>query len=64
VDDGSYPGLTTLDHGVYADVGAFYASGKGLNKLGFAARLFFRFAKWQANSKISHIHKIQGKDND
>jgi hypothetical protein len=31
VDDGSFPGLTTLDHGTYADVGAFYESRKGLN---------------------------------
>ena len=55
VDDGSFSGLTTRDHGSYADVGEFYAYGERDDELGIAARLSFLFAKRQANDRINRL---------
>lgn len=55
VDDGSKPQLTTHDHGVFQDVGAFYASGRGLNRLNPGLRLLFGFFSRAANRRIEGI---------
>jgi Transglutaminase-like superfamily len=55
VDDGSQTQLTTIDHGVFTDVGDFYASGRGINRLGRAERFVFRLAAWSANRRIATL---------
>ncbi len=55
VDDGSHPGLTNEDHGVFRDVGAFYASGLGRNRLNPLLRIGFRFFARRANGRIDAI---------
>jgi len=54
-EDGDFKSLTTTDHGVFSDVGTFYKSGQGLNKLGFIERQFFRLARNAANRKIDAL---------
>jgi len=55
VDDGSQQRLTTVDHGVFADVGEFYASGLAINRLGRTDRLVFRLAAWSANRRVEFL---------
>ena len=55
LNNGSFARLTNADHGVYADVEAFYASGQGVNTLGFISRLFFRLAIGNANRAIDEL---------
>lgn len=57
LDDGTHPGLTNIDHGVYSDIGAFYASGNAINQLGIVGRLFFALAKASANNKIESLRQ-------
>jgi transglutaminase-like putative cysteine protease len=40
--DGSCPNVSTTDHGVFEDVGAFYSSGKGVNQI----RFYTKIALW------------------
>lgn len=47
------PGL--MDHGVHADVDAFYRSGQGLNPLTPSLRLLFGGFAWLANRRIEAI---------
>lgn len=55
VNDGSVPGLTSADHGLHEDVGAFYASGRGANELTFPVRWLFGFFSRRANARIEAI---------
>ncbi|MEM8959842.1 MAG: transglutaminase-like domain-containing protein [Acidobacteriota bacterium] len=55
VDNGAWPALGRNDHGVFADVGAFYASGRGVNKLNVFLRLGFGFFSRAANDRIAAI---------
>lgn len=55
VDDGAVPRLTTVDHGVFDDVGAFYASGRGRNALGPVVRLVFGIFSRCANRRLDAL---------
>lgn len=55
LDDGAATRLTTEDFGIHRDVGAFYASGKGLNQLNFLVRPFFGFLIGGTNDKIAKL---------
>jgi transglutaminase-like putative cysteine protease len=55
VNDGTMPDLTTRDHGLFDDVGAFYASGRAINRLPFPVRLIFGFFTRSANAKIEAL---------
>jgi len=57
VNDNSVADLTTADHGVYEDVGAFYASGRGTNKLTVGVRLLFGFFSRSANRRIGALRE-------
>jgi transglutaminase-like putative cysteine protease len=49
------PVLTTRDYGVLDDIGAFYASGNGVNRLGLLAKLGFGFFARTANQRIEAL---------
>ena len=51
----NFPTLSTRDHGVHDDVGAFYASGNGLNRLNPLLRLGFGFFARSANRRIEAV---------
>jgi len=55
VNDGSVADLTTADHGVYDDVGDFYASGKAANKLNLGIRFLFGVFSWSANRRVAAL---------
>ncbi|MCP4024522.1 MAG: transglutaminase family protein [Desulfobacteraceae bacterium] len=55
VNDGAVKDLTTADHGVFDDIGAFYASENAINKLNFIVRILFRFISKSTNKKIDAI---------
>jgi hypothetical protein len=55
VNDGSVADLTTADHGVYDDVGSFYASGKAANKLNPGIRFLFGVFSWNANRRVAAL---------
>lgn len=55
VRTGRNPELSTTDHGVFDDVGAFYASGHGVNRLNFPLRLAFGFLARGANQRIEAV---------
>lgn len=55
VQSSASPALSTRDYGVYDDIGAFYASGNGVNKLSFALRLGFGFFARSANRRIETL---------
>lgn len=50
-----FPALTTRDHGIYQDVGAFYASGNGVNRLNVLLKLGFGIFARAANSRIEAL---------
>lgn len=47
--------LTTRDYGVYDDVGAFYASGNGANRLNFVLKLVFGSFARAANRRVQVV---------
>ncbi|MEM9177961.1 MAG: transglutaminase-like domain-containing protein, partial [Myxococcota bacterium] len=55
VDDGTLPNLSTRNHGVYPDVGAFARSGKAKNVLRGPAKWFFGFFARAANRRADAI---------
>ncbi len=55
LNDGSVADLTTSDYGVYPDIIAFYADGKGINKLNAMTSVFIRLAVGGANRKIAGV---------
>lgn len=55
VQTGRVVPLGTRDHGVHADVGAFYASGAGVNRLNGLLRIGFGLFAWQANRRIEAL---------
>lgn len=55
VRHGRIPSLSTRDHGVHADVQAFYAASESWNELGFVGRLFFPIAAGSANRAIDRV---------
>ncbi len=55
VDDGSVPGLTTRDHGVYADVGAFYDAVDGHDRLAGADALLIPLFVPRATAKVEEV---------
>ena len=57
VNDKSVPDLTTADHGIYADVGELYASGRGLNTLNIGARFLFGLFSRSANRRIEALRE-------
>jgi transglutaminase-like putative cysteine protease len=58
VQSQAYPALSTRDYGVYDDVGAFYASGNGVNRLNLALRLGFGFFARSANRRIEALRSV------
>lgn len=55
LNNGRFAMLSTSDHGVYEDVGAFYASGKGVNKLSPLLKLGFGLLVRGANQRIATL---------
>jgi transglutaminase-like putative cysteine protease len=55
VRSSDFAALTTRDYGVYDDVGAFYASGNGVNTLNLLLKLGFRFFARAANGRIEAL---------
>ena len=55
VDDGTLPNLTTRNHGVHPDVGAFARSGHAMYVLRGPARWFFGFFARAANRRADEI---------
>ena len=55
VDDGTLPNLTTRNHGVHPDVGAFVRSGNAKQVLRGPARWFFRFFARAANRRADEL---------
>ncbi len=55
VDDGTVAGLGNADHGVYADVGAFYDSGLGVNRLSLPLRIVFGWVSASANARAERL---------
>lgn len=49
--------LTTRDYGIHEDVGAFYASGSGVNKLNVVLKLGFGYFAKTANSRIDAMRR-------
>ena len=52
------PALSTRDHGIYEDVGMFYASGNALNRMNFLVRLGLGF--FLARSANQRIEALRG----
>jgi transglutaminase-like putative cysteine protease len=55
VRTGRFPELTRSDFGVFEDVGAFYASGNGVNKFNGLVRLAFGLVARSANQRIEAL---------
>lgn len=55
VNDGTVENLTDADHGVYADVGAFYDSGRGINRLAWPLHLGFGWFARAANARVQGL---------
>ena len=55
VDDKIFSRLTTKDYGVFEDVGAFYESGNGVNKLNFLVRAGFGLFTRSINQRIEAV---------
>lgn len=55
VRSGRFPTLSTNDYGVFEDVGAFYATGKGVNNLNFLIRLAFGLVARGPNQRIESL---------
>ena len=55
VKSGRFSGLSTNDYGVFEDVGAFYASGKGVNNFNALVRLAFGLVARGANQRIEAL---------
>ena len=59
LNDGSIP-LSTRDYGLFEDVGDFYDSGNGVNKLNLFLRLTFGIFSRNANKKIDQLRSLKG----
>jgi Transglutaminase-like superfamily len=57
LNDGKVPTLSTKQYGAYADVGAFYESGNGVNKLNPMTRLLFGFFSRSANQRVEAFRR-------
>ena len=55
VKTGRYSKLSTIDYGIFEDVGAFYASGNGVNKFNALIRLAFGLVARSANQRIESL---------
>ena len=55
VNDDVVKGLTTKDYGVFDDVGAFYESGNGVNKLNFFVKASFGLFSRSVNQRIESV---------
>jgi transglutaminase-like putative cysteine protease len=55
VNDGSVPDLSDADHGVFADVLAFYRTDKGVDRPSLPARLLFPLLIRSANENVARI---------
>ena len=61
VTEGSVSDLTNADHGIFEDIGSFYASGRGINKLNIGVRLLFGFSSRSANRRIEVLRNTAGE---
>ncbi len=57
VDDGRCSDLSDADHGVFADVGEFYKSGRAVNRLPFPITLLFGVFSREANRRIQALRR-------
>lgn len=55
LSSGRFAALSTSDHGVFEDVGAFYSAGKGVNKLNLLLKLGFGVFARSANQRIAAL---------